>query len=59
MMKNARLLLMALSLVGLAACQSSVTGPVVQQEGYAGSGGQIAPADAAPVLTEGYAGSGG
>jgi hypothetical protein len=58
MMKNARLLLVAISFAGLAAC-SSPTAPVVQQEGYAGSGGQLSPADNAPSLTEGYAGSGG
>lgn len=59
MMKNARLLLVALSLVGFAACQSSPTGPVAEQDGYAGSGGQLMPADGAPSLTDGYAGSGG
>lgn len=56
-MKIARLLLLALALVGLGACQSDILAPTPDQEGYAGSGSQISPIGA-PSLSEGYAGSG-
>lgn len=59
-MKIARLLLLAVALVGLGACQSDILAPTVQEsEGYAGSGGQLSPAGTAPSTSEGYAGSGG
>lgn len=59
MLKNVRSLLLVLSFVALGAC-SDLTGPdAAETEGYAGSGGQLSPLDAAPELTEGYAGSGG
>jgi hypothetical protein len=49
-MKHLRLLLLALSIVGMGACQSSIVGP---------DAGQEAPTEAAPSLTEGAYGSGG
>lgn len=58
MLKTTRALILAISVAGLAACQSSVTGPV-EQDGYLGSGGQHSPIGAAPSLTDGYLGSGG
>lgn len=57
-MKTSRLLLLALSLVGLGACQSDILAPSADQDGYAGSGSQVSPNDAAPSFTDGYAGSG-
>lgn len=57
-MKTARLLLIALSLVGLGACQGDILTPTPDQDGYAGSGSQISPTGVAPSMTDGYAGSG-
>lgn len=56
-MRTARLLAFIAAL-GLAACSSEVLAPQPEQEGYAGSGSQIAPTEATPLQHEGYAGSG-
>lgn len=58
-MKIARLLLLALALVGLGACQSDILAPDAQADGYLGSGGQISPTGTAPSMADGYLGSGG
>jgi hypothetical protein len=49
-MRHLRLLLLALSVVGLGACQSSILGPDAEQE---------TATEVAPSFGDGYYGSGG